>query len=260
MQIFSKRFLLGDSCIFNGLTDYHAHLLPGGNDGTSTMEEALEVLSCFERQGVRRVWLTPRIMEDMPNATLHLQARFEELKAAYTGTIELRLAAEYMLDNLFRKRLAENDLLPLKDNYLLVETCCFSPPMDMDGILKRVMAGGYFPVLAHPERYIYMTMKDFYRLRTIGVHFQLNLPSIAGVYGRGIQITAEKLLQKNLYDFIGTGTHSLSHFRYINNTKISKSNANRLRVLAVLQQYNHFGIQNDGDLLQLSEIDKHDKR
>ena len=243
MRFFSKRSLLADSRILEGLTDYHTHLLPGVDDGIPTMKEALEALSGLEQHGVKRVWLTPHIMEDMPNTTLYLQARFRELKASYRGAIELYLAAEYMLDDLFEKRLAENDLLPLRDNYLLVETSCFNPPMDMDGMLKRVMAGGYFPVLAHPERYIYMTMNDLYRLKTMGVQFQLNLPSIAGVYGRAIRITAGKLLQKNLYEFIGTDTHSISRFRHVNNTKISRKRLNRLRILAVLQQYNQFGIQ-----------------
>lgn len=243
MWPFSKRSLLADSHIFDGFTDYHTHLLPGVDDGVLTVEEALEALYGLERHGVKSVWLTPHIMEEMPNTTLHLQARFRKLKAAYGGTIELRLAAEYRMDNLFEKRLAENDLLPLRDDHLLVEASCFNPPMDMDGLLERVMERGYFPVLAHPERYVYLTLTDLYRLKTIGVQFQLNLPSIAGVYGRSVRVTAGKLLQKNLYDFIGTDMHSLNHSRHINNKKVSRKHINRLKVLAVLQQYSQSGMR-----------------
>lgn len=248
MWPFSKRSLLADSHILYGLTDYHAHLLPGVDDGISSMGEALEALSGLERHGVKRVWLTPHIMEDMPNTTLYLQARFRELKAAYRGAIELHLAAEYMLDNLFWERLAGNDLLPLEGNLLLVETSCFNPPIDMEGVFESILSCGYFPVLAHPERYSYMTMDDLYRLKTAGVQFQLNLPSITGLYGKTIRITAGKLLQKNLYDFIGTDMHSLSHFWHVKNTKISIKRIQRLRVLAVLQQYNQFGIQRPADI------------
>lgn len=56
----------------------------------------------MERQGVRKVWLTPHIMEDMPNETAALQQKFLRLKQKYQGKVELALAAEYMLDNLLR--------------------------------------------------------------------------------------------------------------------------------------------------------------
>lgn len=243
MAFFSKYFSLDDSRFLERFTDYHTHLLPGVDDGISSMEEALEALAGFERRGVECVWLTPHIMEDIPNTTPFLQSRFEELKAVYRGTIKLRLGAEYMLDNLFWERLSGNDLLPLEGNRLLVETSCFSPPMEMDDMLKRILAGGYFPVLAHPERYVYMKMNDFFRLKTIGVGFQLNLPSIAGVYGKTIRVMAGKLLKKNMYDFIGTDTHSLNHFRYVNNIKISRKRIRQLNVLAVLQLYNNFSVE-----------------
>lgn len=93
----------------------------------------------MERQGVRKVWLTPHIMEDMPNETAALQQKFLRLKQKYQGKVELALAAEYMLDNLFEERLEKDDLLPLEEGkrYLLVETSYFSPPMGLLSILQR---------------------------------------------------------------------------------------------------------------------------
>ena len=63
-----------------------------------------------------------------------------------------------MLDNLFEERLEKNDLLPLGESgdHLLVETSYFSPPMGFNNILLRIKAKGYYPILAHPERYVYM--------------------------------------------------------------------------------------------------------
>ncbi len=55
-------------------TDCHSHILPGVDDGVQTMEEALEILRLYEELGIKSVWLTPHIMEDMPNTTLHLFA------------------------------------------------------------------------------------------------------------------------------------------------------------------------------------------
>lgn len=158
MWPFRKRIILADSGIFRGFTDWHCHLLPGVDDGVQTMEETLQILSLYEQLDVNEVWLTPHIMEDIPNTTSALKARFEDLKTAYQGNIALYLASENMLDNLFKERLEKGDLLPLGKNgkHLLLETSYFNPPMGLNNILLRIKSKGYTPVLAHPERYNYM--------------------------------------------------------------------------------------------------------
>ena len=157
MWPFRKRISLKDSGIFKNFTDCHSHILPGVDDGVQTMEEALEILRLYEELGIKSVWLTPHIMEDMPNTTLHLRERYAELQATYSGPIKLHLASENMLDNLFEERLEKNDLLPLGESgdHLLVETSYFNPPMGLNNILLRIKAKGYYPILAHPERYVY---------------------------------------------------------------------------------------------------------
>lgn len=112
MWPFKKRISLKDSGIFERFTDWHSHILPGVDDGAQTMEEALEILRLYEGLGVKAVWLTPHIMEDMPNTTELLLERFAELQAAYTGPINLHLAAENMLDNLFEERLEKTTCCP----------------------------------------------------------------------------------------------------------------------------------------------------
>ena len=91
---FSKKISLLECGFFEGTTDWHCHILPGVDDGVRTTEYALEVLSYYEQTGIREVWLTPHIMEDVPNETGQLRARFAEFKTAYTGPIRLHLAAE----------------------------------------------------------------------------------------------------------------------------------------------------------------------
>lgn len=211
MLFFRKQTTLKDSGIFQGFTDWHCHLLPGVDDGVQTMEESLQVLSLYEDLGISEVWLTPHIMEDIPNTTQGLKERFAELDAAYQGTITLHIAAENMLDNLFEERLAKNDLLPLgKDGrHLLVETSYFNPPMGLNNILLRIKSKGYVPILAHPERYVYMDEDDYRQLKAMNVLFQLNLPSIVGGYGAEGRKKAEWLLKNGLYDLTGSDTHRL---------------------------------------------------
>lgn len=124
MWLFHKTTVLSRSGLLKGMVDCHSHLLPGVDDGVQSMEESLQILREMEQQGIRRVWLTPHIMEDIPNETLALQRKFRELLQQYRGAVELKLAAEYMLDNLFEERLEKEDLLLLEEGkrFLLVET------------------------------------------------------------------------------------------------------------------------------------------
>lgn len=210
--------------VFAGFTDFHSHILPGVDDGVRTMEESLEILRRYEAWGVDAVWCTPHIMEDYPNETAALRQRFAELTEAYQKDFEerrqdaestpvtLRLAAENMMDSLFEERLAAGDVLPigLKGDHLLVETSYFNPPLDLYGILDRVRAKGYFPILAHPERYVYMEMKDYEKLKSLGVKFQMNLFSQTGAYGKTAQKKTFDFIDKYWYNLCGTDIHRLA--------------------------------------------------
>ena len=211
MWPFKKKCSLADSGILQGFTDWHSHILPGVDDGVQTMNEALEILAMYEKFGIKSVWLTPHVMEDIPNTTAQLKGRFEELQAAYKGAVRLHLAAEYMLDNLFRERLDNNDLLPLdeKGDKLLVETSYYNPPANLYGLLDRIKAKGYYPVLAHPERYAYMEKEDYRGLKEAGGKFQLNLPSLSGFYGTVAQDKVRWLLKQGWHDLAGMDTHGI---------------------------------------------------
>lgn len=224
MWPFRKTITFARSGILKGMTDCHSHLLPGVDDGVGTLDESLRILDMMEKHGVRKVWLTPHIMEDIPNETVTLQEKFQELKRSYNGTLELALAAEYMMDNLFEERLEKDDLLPLEEGkrYLLVETSYFNPPMRLLSMLKHIQEKGYHPLLAHPERYEYMQMADYKALQQVGVAFQLNIPSLAGMYGRHVQKKAEALQEAGMYTLHGNDTHSLIFFQNLLNEKIRK--------------------------------------
>ncbi|MCM1376999.1 MAG: hypothetical protein NC097_05110 [Clostridium sp.] len=194
-----------------GITDWHSHILHGVDDGIKTLEDSLEVLRTYEKKGVKTLWLTPHVMEDYPNVPADLQRRFEELRLAYDGSVELHLASENMLDSLFEERLATKDFLPIgkEGNHLLVETSYFNPPMNMEELLESTMSIGYYPVLAHPERYRYMDTKDYQRLKDMGVLFQVNFVSVVGGYGETARAKSEWLLQKGMVDLTGSDLHRL---------------------------------------------------
>lgn len=78
---------------YSEFTDWHSHILPGVDDGISTLDDSIAILSKLEQLGVRKVWLTPHIMEDIHNTTDSLRERFNVLQSKYGGRVRLRLAS-----------------------------------------------------------------------------------------------------------------------------------------------------------------------
>lgn len=217
MWPFKKVSNLKDSGLFTGFTDWHSHILPGVDDGIRTLDDSIKVLETFEKLGVKKVWLTPHIMEDYPNTPADLRKVFGELKEAWKGNVEISLAAENMLDSLFEQRLESGDLLPIGEDgdRLLVETSYYTPPFGMDDLLDKIRAKGFYTVLAHPERYRYMDENDYRNLKNKGIFFQMNFASLTGAYGETARKKAEWLLGQGMIDLTGSDLHKLESFQSI---------------------------------------------
>lgn len=225
MSLLSRIFSSAKPLSLEGATDWHCHILPGVDDGVQTMDDALSILNRYEEAGIKEVWLTPHIMEDVPNTTNDLRIRFHELAEAYKGNVKLHLAAENMMDNLFAERLDANDLLPIGDkgNTLLVETSYFNAPLRLYDTFERIKAKGYYPLFAHPERYSYIdNFATYKRIHDMGVRFQVNLMSLCGHYGPIPREKARRLLSEGLIDRFGTDLHKEVHLDIISNMKLDK--------------------------------------
>lgn len=205
--LFRKKYSFLSGEALKGRIDRHSHVLYGVDDGIKTLGESLQVLDFLEAAGISELWCTPHIMEDVPNTTEILKTRFEELQGVYKGNIKLHLAAEYMLDTLFEERFRNGDLLMMEDNTLLLETSTWNPPPGLYETLREVQKAGYRPLLAHPERYRYLTEPAYERLHKMGLHFQLNLSSLVGYYGETAMKKALWLLEQGWYSEAGTDCH-----------------------------------------------------
>ena len=236
MGLFSRKYSISDMRLLEGATDHHSHILFGVDDGVSKPEDSLAILSLLEEAGLKSLWLTPHTMEDVPNTTEGLKKRFEELKALYQGPIELHLASEYMMDEVFEKHLEQKDFLfHREEGSVLMETSTWSGPYNFWDMIDRTMRAGYRPVLAHPERYEYMDEKDYEKLHGMGVRLQLNYPSLLGYYGDHVRDKALMIMKKGWYDMAGSDCHrfrSISH--QLNDKALKKDVAESLKkILAV---------------------------
>ena len=202
--------------------DIHSHLLPGIDDGAKTFEDTLELSTGLLDIGFSQFITTPHIYQNVWDNTK------EQIKTVATNTqlefkkkglsVPFRAAAEYLLNDYFVKLCQAGEILTLKDKYVLVEISYTNPPIQLYSIIFDLRVAGYTPVLAHPERYVYFhyDFNEYLKLKKAGCYFQLNLLAVAGYYGEGITKIAEKLLQKGLYDFVGSDAHHTNHITGFN--------------------------------------------
>lgn len=218
--------------LLRGSVDVHSHLLPGVDDGVQSGEDMAAALKEMQEAGVERVFLTPHVMADLPeNRRGFLLERFAGIRQPVPGGIELRLAAEYMLDAGFRSQIEEG-LLTYADRQVLVETSYLAPPPGYRELLYELRLEGYIPVLAHPERYMYMTKEDYFHLKDKGYKFQLNLFSLAGMYGEHAVKRAEFLMKEGFYDYVGSDLHRPGYYsRNLLHLKLSGNMFDKLGLL-----------------------------
>ena len=98
--------------------DIHSHLLPGIDDGVKTAYQSAYILERFESLGIKKNITTPHVMNDIwPNTSQTIIDKLNELKEIVDSlgfkSIEIQASAEYMMDDLFYKRLKNKNILPL---------------------------------------------------------------------------------------------------------------------------------------------------
>lgn len=198
------------------LADMHSHLLAGLDDGVKLNEEAVHIILKFQELGYQKLITTPHIMSDYyRNEPEQIKNALNQLSVILLEKgidIKVEAAAEYYLDEELIKKLNNQEtLLTMGDNYLLFETNFFTEPYQLNEFIFTAITRGYKLILAHPERYQYMSLEKAEELRDRGVHLQLNIPSLVGAYGKPVMKMAEKLVDKGWVDFVGSDCHNIIH-------------------------------------------------
>ena len=202
--------------------DFHSHLIPGIDDGADSLETSLSLIKQLNDLGYQRLITTPHVISDLyPNTSADIKARMEALQQAVQKAgipVEIDAAAEYYMDETFNNLITEDqELLSLPGKRILVEMSFVSAPPGLFHYIFRLQTRGYRPILAHPERYLFLK-KDFslyQRLKEYGCEFQLNLLSLTGHYGAPVMEAAYKLLKNQLIDYAGTDLHHQRHIELL---------------------------------------------
>lgn len=205
--------------------DMHSHLLPGIDDGVQTYEQSIEIIKQLIAQGYKKLIVTPHIMHDFyrntPEVILDKLDKLQDIIHTMGLDIELEAGAEYYLDEAFVRKLERQESLLCfgEKRYLLFETSYINSSPYLEHVVFMMQSQGYMPILAHPERYIYLfdNYEKLVELQRKGVYLQVNINSLVGYYSKSSQRIAERLIDDHLVSFLGTDCHGMKHMKHLKN-------------------------------------------
>ncbi|MCK5402428.1 MAG: histidinol phosphatase [Flavobacteriaceae bacterium] len=225
-HFFSRKTFLID--YLEGFIDIHNHILPGIDDGAKTVEDAIELINAFSQFGVKNFIATPHIMhnyysntpETIDNSLILLK---NELLKNGMKDVSIQASAEHMIDDNFESLLDNGEVVPLGNNYLLIEMSYLQASINFDEAIQKIARHTYFPILAHPERYLYLhgNFKRHKEYKNQGLHYQLNLLSLSKYYGKEVQQMAFKLLEEGMINFVGSDIHNISQLNCLKEVQLS---------------------------------------
>lgn len=190
------------------MIDIHTHILPGVDDGAASYEEALEILKMELASGVNRVVLTPHVQNRVQKVSRNEHPKifndFKRFVEEHLPEIKLYLGSEVKYDE-FKETDYDRYLIE-GTNYLLIEFSQTKEENIID-VLYNLISKGYQPILAHVERYTYLTIEDVKRIKLDGSLIQVNSGAVLGTDGLKYKRLAHKYIKLGLIDFIASDCH-----------------------------------------------------
>ena len=226
--------------------DMHCHLLPGIDDGPESIEESLSIIQAMVAVGYQGAICTSHIFpevydnkaDDMLRGVDSLQSVLDENNINFT----LHASAEYMVDRQFIELAKAKKLLAFgKKDYVVIETGFTQENPYFDEAIYEMQYAGYCPILAHPERYLYLSqsksIEQFEKIIDKGIELQINLFSLIGLYGRLSKEVAKILLKNNFIQWIGTDIHRSQHISLLEKANDLKTLSNSMRDNPIQNKY-----------------------
>lgn len=196
------------------MIDFHSHILPNIDDGSSDVNETFNLISEAYNAGFDKIIATSHYIEgyyDLPRKDRKSLIDAINYKLEQSNmNIKIYEGSEiFFTENIVE--LIENDMASSINNskYVLFEFSLNFKPINAINLIMDLKNNGYIPILAHPERYSFV-QNDFDLLNELynnGVLFQSNFGSFVGQYGDDVKETVEKLLRNDMIHFLGSDVH-----------------------------------------------------
>lgn len=196
------------------MLDLHTHVIPAVDDGSDIIGTSLSMLRTAREDGVTVVAATPhfdRASGYANYASDELESSFLRLKYEAEGMgVRLVRGMEIMADEDVPDLLDEGLLWTLEGTkYFLTEFRFEEDPEYCMRYLSLCLGRGYMPVIAHPERYMFIQRDPqiAYRWCRTGCGLQINRGSLLGRFGEQARLTAMRLISHGLAALVSSDAH-----------------------------------------------------
>ncbi|MBR5899788.1 MAG: hypothetical protein IKZ38_00130 [Clostridia bacterium] len=193
------------------LIDVHSHVLPMVDDGSQSVNDSLEMVKKAISQGVSHLVLTPHYRGVFNLCANELNEAFdkfnEQVKRNYPQ-INLYLGQEIHADGEIKRMVLNGELLTVNGNKHLLLEFKYNEECDIVEYIYEFKRLGYKPIVAHVERYSYLTDDDIAEIKSVGGLIQINAESLLGKSDFCSKRKAVKLIKQGLIDVVAGDFHS----------------------------------------------------
>ncbi len=206
------------------IIDIHTHTAPNVDDGSKSMKMSMEMLRSIAEQGCGRIFATPHsdAFDDGDHVYTYQQIQLLQHNAELLGIpVRIFTGCEiYTKPTRMEKNLAKlrAHIYPSMNGskYILSEFHTKYGNFD-DALfcLTQYLNNGWIPIIAHAERYsaTFIDVPNIGRLKELGCLVQINFYSLDEEPEPKIKQCAQKLLEEELVDFVGSDAHRMDHRR-----------------------------------------------
>lgn len=200
------------------MIDTHCHILPGLDDGSSSLQMSMIMAAMAADDGITDIIATPHVMWDRSYTIDQLSAAIQALdilRAAIDRScipVNCHLGAEILCVEPALELLRKGLFPCIKGTkFALVEFFFDDSVENMTSCLRAIQGAGINPVVAHPERYnAIQNHKDLAeRWVKMGILLQINTGSIYGQLGKRVKKAAVRILDDGLASLVATDAHDI---------------------------------------------------
>lgn len=238
--------------------DVHCHILPGVDDGSSSMEESLKLAKEAEKQGIVATLVTPHHMDgEYVNHKSDVIAKtkiFQKEIDNHGINLKVFPSQEVHINGDLLNEIDNDDILFADDSnrYLMLELPHSGVPEYTEKMLYELEVRGITPVIVHPERnHGFQENHDLlYSFVEQGAATQLTASSYLGVFGNKVENFTKEIIAANLGTTFGSDTHNFKGRRYRMKDAYAKLEREFGEKYVSRYEYNARSIINGEDIVQ----------